>query len=297
MNNQSKPWAAYACLVSAMVIVGSSVPVGKAVTEIFPVFLASGFRYAIAVLILVPILLKTEGLPKGLTLRDGLILVAQALGGTFVFSVGMLYGLRLTTGAEGGVVSGVLPAMVGLFCVIFLRERMTVYRVGAVTLAVVGLTALNINGDGGAARGVNPLLGDFFILCAIAGESVFLILGKTLKVQRSPVFVATAMSVLGMIMFAPLGIIEAMTYDFALPSITDWIVMGYYGVFITVIAFFLWFSGVEKVPGTTAGIFTAVMPVCAVTFSYIFLGETFRSAHALGCAAVVAAIILAVRSR
>ncbi|WP_232698733.1 EamA family transporter [Brevibacillus daliensis] len=55
---------AYLDLTLAMVIVGSSVVVGKLIVDSFPVFLASGLRYGLASVMLVALLLLLEkGIP------------------------------------------------------------------------------------------------------------------------------------------------------------------------------------------------------------------------------------------
>ena len=287
---------AFLCLALAQIIVGSSVPVGKFVVTAMPVFLASAMRYGIGAAVLVPLLLWREGMPRGLTLRDGMVLVVQAACGTFLFSVLLLYGLDLTTAAEGGVVAGIMPATVALFSVFLLGDRVTALKLAAVGLAVLGLVSLNVGG-GGSGRGTNPLLGDLLVVAAIACESLFVILGKALRVPRSPLFISTAMSVLGFVMFLPMAGVEGAAFDFGRMTGLEWGVMVYYGVVVTVIAFLLWFAGVEKVEGSRAGVFTGLLPVSALILSYAWLGEAFRLNHVAGCVLVLAAIILTVRSR
>jgi drug/metabolite transporter (DMT)-like permease len=51
---------AFVELSGAMIIVGSSVVVGKLIVASFPVFLASGLRFAIASVILLALLMKME---------------------------------------------------------------------------------------------------------------------------------------------------------------------------------------------------------------------------------------------
>lgn len=286
---------AFLPLTLAMIIVGSSVAVGKYVVAQVPVFLASALRYGIAAAVLVPLLLAHEGVPRDLGRRDALILVIQAACGTFLFSVFLLYGLKLTTAAEGGIVSGVMPAVVALFSWLLLKDRITPAKGAAVALATAGVVALNVGG-GETGRGPSPVLGDLLVLAAVSAESVFVILGKTLRQPRSPLFISTVMSALGFLMFLPLAVVEAAAFDFGALDAFDWGVIAYYGLVVTVLAFFLWFAGVEKVPGSTAGIFTGVMPVSALVFSYVWLGEAFLINHVVGCALVLGAIGLAVRN-
>src|SRR5713101_9794772 len=115
-----KKLMAYLELSSAMIIVGSTVVVGKVITSSFPVFLASGLRFAISSIILLPILLKANnGFPA--LRRKVSILFLQSFAGNFLFSIFLLYGLRLTSAAESGIIIGTTSAVIGLISFLFLR--------------------------------------------------------------------------------------------------------------------------------------------------------------------------------
>jgi len=120
----SKQIYAYLSLTVAMVIVGSSVVIGKLVVSSFPVFLAAGLRFAIGTLVLFPILLKREGLNvPALNKRDWILLFLQAVTGAFLFTVFLFYGLKLTNAAEAGIITSLAPAVVGVLSFLFLREK------------------------------------------------------------------------------------------------------------------------------------------------------------------------------
>ncbi|MFA5906499.1 MAG: DMT family transporter, partial [Desulfobacula sp.] len=57
-------------------------------------------------------------------------------------------------------------------------------------------------------------------------------------------------------------------------------------------AYIFWFQGVSRVSGSTAGVFTAVMPVSAVVLSCFFLKENFTLYHAVGGMLILIAIYL-----
>jgi drug/metabolite transporter (DMT)-like permease len=66
-------------------------------------------------------------------------------------------------------------------------------------------------------------------------------------------------------------------------------------VVVTVIAFLFWARGVARVPASTAAVFTGMLPISAVTLSYLVLGEPMRVSHLVGTACVIAGIILVAR--
>lgn len=111
-------------IILAMIIVGSSVVVGKLIVQSFPVFLASELRFLVASIIFVPLLIKFEGFPS-ISKGDLLILFLQALSGVFLFNIFMLYGLTITTAIEGGIITSTIPAVTGGLAFLSIKEKLT----------------------------------------------------------------------------------------------------------------------------------------------------------------------------
>ena len=113
---------AHAELGAAMLIVGSIVVVSKVMTTTFPVFVAAALRFAIASAVLFLLLLKmTHGFPS-LGKKDACVLFLQAFARNFLFSILLLYGLKLTSAAESGITLGTVPVVIGLISFLVLRE-------------------------------------------------------------------------------------------------------------------------------------------------------------------------------
>jgi len=285
---------AYIELSLAMVIVGSSVVVGKLIVATFPVFLASALRFAIASGILVPLLLRREGISFNWTRHDWKTLLLQSFTGVFLFSIFLLYGLKFTSAAEAGIITSSTPAIVGILSFLFLREKLSSYQMLGIGFAVFGVLLINFGATIDAARGQMPLLGNVLVFGAVIGEALFTIFRKTASDTISPLRMATAVSVFGLLFFLPFALYEAITFDFYSVSWTEWIPIVYYGVVVTVIGFILWFQGVTKVAASTAAVFTGIMPITAVLLSYLILQEAFAWSHVWGGLSVLAGLGLIV---
>ncbi len=288
---------AYLELTVAMVLVGSSVVVGKLMAESLPVFLAGGLSSAIGAAIFVPVLLRREGGLPAVGGRDLLILVLQALTGIFLFRVLLLWGLLFTTAAEGGVITSTTPAVVGLVSFFFLKEKLGPRVVAGIALSVLGIVALNVLGsDAGAVLGSAPLLGNLLVFGAVISEALFTIFGKAASERVTPLATAASASVLSLALFLPLGLYQVVGFDFSsVVGLRGWVAVLHYGVFVTALGYLLWFGGLSRVPASTAGVFTGVLPVSAVVLSYAVLGEPFSWAHLAGVACVLLAILLITR--
>jgi drug/metabolite transporter (DMT)-like permease len=278
-----------------MAIVGSSVVVGKVMVAKLPVFVVAGLRLALAAAILIPlVLLRERGLPA-VSRRDAGLLVLQALAGIFAFNTLLLYGLTLTSAAEGGIVTSTTPAVAAALAVLLLGEPWTGRRATGVALAVLGVFVINVAAPPGGARGAWPLLGNLLVFGAVVSEGLFVVCARVLSQRLSPLVVATGITVLGLAMFLPFTLWEARRADLSALGAADWAAIAYYGVVVTVIAFLLWARGIARVPAGTAAVFTGVLPVSAVTLSYVLLGERFLWSHLLGGLCVLAGILLVAR--
>jgi drug/metabolite transporter (DMT)-like permease len=286
-----KNLTAYLELTLAMVIVGSSVVVGKLLIASFPIFLGAGLRFAIASAILLPILIWNEkGIPP-ITRKDWLFIFLQTLTGVFLFSVFLLFGLKYTTAAESGIITSTTPAVLGLISFLFLKERVTWNKAAGIAFTLFGILAINVVGiSANSERGANPLLGNLLVFGAVIAEALFTIFRKAASEKVTPLTGATFMCILGLMMFLPFAIVEAGAFDFSHATITDWIPVVYYGIVVTVIGFILWFRGISKVPASTAAVFTGIWPISAVLLSYIILKEQFMVSHLISIVCVLIGI-------
>ena len=280
-----------------MVIVGSSTIVGKLVIASFPINVALGLRFALALAILVPLLLRLErGLPR-LAPRDGLVLLLQAIAGVLLLNVLTLQGLRFTSAAEGGIIRSTLPAFTALVAFVLLRERPARTKVFGIGLIVLGILSINALAAASAGeRGSDPLLGNLLVLLAVISEGFFTPLGKLATKGVTPLAISTFLSLFGVVVFLPLAALEASSFDAAAVSLTGWLALVYYAVAVTVLAFFLWFRGVSLVPASTAAGFMGLLPISAVLLSYAVLGEAFAWSHVVGTACILGGIALLTRT-
>lgn len=256
--------------------------------------LGSALRFVVACLVLVPAYLVSvrrsgDRLVPGS--RDLALVFLQALTGIFGFNVALLYGLRHTSAATGGMIMSLTPAVVVLLSVIILRERPSPRRLAGVALALLGLAVMNAPGAAWTHEsGSDTLLGNLLVLAAVVGEGLFTVLGKEVSRRVPPLAVATWVSVFGLVQFAIPGLAELGRRPLASLGPGDWALVAYYGLVVTVVSFYLWYYGLARVAGATAGVFMAVLPVSAVLLSWAVLGERVGLHHLAAGVLVLAAI-------
>ncbi|MGD9608772.1 MAG: DMT family transporter [Desulfovibrionaceae bacterium] len=280
---------ALAALIGAMVLVGGSVAVGRELVAGLPLYFASLVRFVLASVVLVPLVLVVEGGWPRVSPRGLAILGAQALCGSFLFTVCLLAGLTLTGAASAGVVSATTPAAVALMGRFVFREPLSGRAMAGLAATVAGLAALQAGG--GAPTGPAPLWGNALVLAAVFFEAIFLLLRRVLPDPLSPLAAAMWVSLLGGILFLVPGVWQAFTLDPKALTPAMLAALAYYGLAVTAGAYILWFYGVVRVDAALAGVVTGVMPVAALACAAGICGESLGWRELVGCAGVLGGIV------
>ncbi len=185
------------------------------------------------------------------------------------------------------------PALIALIAWLFMGERMTRLKLGALGLAFLGcylvvggydLDLLSLNKIGvmwglGAAAS--------FTLYTLVAEYGLRTYGPWTVLCYGLIFAGLAWSLyLGPLGLAVLG-----------GNVKAWLAFAWVVVMCTVFAFGLFFYAVSRIRATKASIVAYAEPIAGGVFAFAFLGETLSVWQVLGGAAVLAAVGLIQRQR
>lgn len=285
----------YAQLALGMAVFGSGTPVSKIVTAAMPVFVASALRVGLGALVLAPFVLGRRDRVRQLGRRDWLLVGLIALFGMFGFSAFMLYGMRMVSGVVGAIVMSTTPAVTAGASMLFLGDRPTWRKLGAIALAVAGVLILHLGRGGaedGGAGGGAMLLGTALVFGAVCCEAAYTLLGKKASERADPVLVAGLAAALALPVFLPLAVWQWGDFAVADAGWRGWSAVVWWGAGTLALGTWLWYSGVAKTEGAVAAGFMGVMPVSALVLSYGLLAEEFRWIHLAGFATVFAGVLL-----
>ena len=278
-------------LIAAMLLVGSNVGIGKSIVAFVPVPLFALLRFVIAMAVLWPLLRanKVRRVKPG----EWLNLFLQALFGTFGFTLLMLNGVHRTSAVAAGVITSTIPAVVALFSWIFLKEKPDGRAVVSIVLAIVGVVVINLAHAGSNAGAESSFAGNLMVLGAVCCESLYVILSRRLTQTLAPIDICAYTHLFGLLLMLPLGITAAFSFDYASVPVSIWMLVLWYGLSASIFSFWLWMKGIRHVPGSLAGVFSAVLPVAAAAYGIVFLDERPTLAHGIALACVIAGIALA----
>ncbi|KOY80486.1 hypothetical protein ADM90_21095 [Lysinibacillus macroides] len=275
----------------AMSIVGSSVVAGKFIVQSFPIFLANELRFAVATVVLMPLWLKVEGFST-CNKKELVVIFFQTLLGVFLFNVLMLHGLSKTGAIEAGIITGTLPACTAILAYFILKEKFTRYTGTGVLCAVIGTIFMNITSLSATIHLSTSFVGNLFIVGAVCCEALFIIFGKSLSHRMSALTVSTMVSCFGALLFLPFAVMESQSFAFEEVSATEWGLIVYFGIVVTVLGFLLMQSGLQVISASWAGILTSFLPVTSIILSTFLLAEKITFLQGCGFVFIIGAFYL-----
>jgi drug/metabolite transporter (DMT)-like permease len=278
-------------LIASMLFVGSNVGIGKSIVASVPVPLFALLRFVIAVVVLFPLYRPAK--MRRVTRAEWLNLFLQAIFGTFAFTLLMLGGVQRTSAVAAGVITSTIPATVALLAWLLLKERPSHRTLVAIGLAIAGILIINVAHAPNVDHDASSFAGNLMVMGAVVCESIYVILSRRLTQTLAAIDICAYTHGFGFLLMLPLGIGTAAHFDYGSVAPGTWALLLWYGLSASVFSIWLWMKGIRHVPGSLAGVFTAVLPVAAAAYGIAFLGERPTAAHGAALACVVAGVALA----
>lgn len=280
----------YMLLLLAQLMVGVCIVGAKALLSgLAPIIIMTvRFTFAFIFLMIFHLLFSKEKFRvlNQLTSKDWIHIVAQALCAGALFNILLLFGLKQTSASMAGIITSALPAIVAIFSIIFLKERLTIFTTLCILFALIGLIIINAHsflvGSGGR------LYGDIIILISLLPEAAYYVLAKIYK-NKIPVFLISAlMNAINIPIFLLIGYFGhySWPHSFSLHQMSLLLTIGIASAFFYV----FWFLGCKKIHGTSAGLSTAFMPIATLIIAWLFLGESITLIQMIGMLLVILSI-------
>jgi drug/metabolite transporter (DMT)-like permease len=284
---------AYLCLAGSMALVGSYVGLSRLLVAAFPVFLLAWLRFAIAALAMPHWVRRTAG-ETPLTRHDRRLLFWESFLGNFLFSICMLFGVQATSALAAGVVMAAIPAAVAILSRLFLAERIVPRVQAAIACAGAGIGLLAFVKAPSGPIGTNaPWWGYALLVGAVVCEACYVVIGKRLTSNVSPRRISALINLWGLVLVTPLGLWQALSFDFAAVASGTWSLLVFYSLAASVATVWLWMKGLRHVPAPQAGVFSVMLPLSAALIGVALLGEPFGAGHGMAFALALAGLLLA----
>lgn len=251
-------------------------------------FLFNGVRFLLGAVVLVPLAgfssrRREQSQPLHIRSSAGILLAGVLL----FFGAGLqTLGLRYTTAANAGFITGMYVVLVPLLLALIWRQMPDRRIWFAVGLAAIGLFLLS---TGGSLR-LAPGDGFEFAGAILWASHVILIGFLAQRVEALSIAIGQNL-VCGVLSLLTLFLVSGDNLWHGL--ITSWWTIVYTGILSVGVGYTLQIIGQRLAPPTDAAIIMSLEAVFAAIFGWLLLGERLSATQILGCLLMVTAMVLA----
>ncbi len=243
----------------------------------------TGYRFFIGSLILfVPALYQYRKKKMQLKAIDFLKI---SLPGVLNIAVSM-YFLQLGIYYGKAVIAAILISSNSIFVIIFaqflLHEKVSKGQLIGILIGISGLLLVIMgNSASGDVKVISVSLGILFSVLASITFALFTVISKKMiRTYSNTVFNAISFFS-GSIVLLGLGVILKVDLN-PVHSMKDGIILVYLGLFVSGLAYLLFFQGLKKLPASAGSMFFLLKPVFATTLAVLLLKESFSMLQGFG---------------
>jgi len=220
--------------------------------------------------------------------RDWLLFVSLGLVGVAAFYVVYIHAIGLTGMGVAAVLMYTAPAWVTLISVLFLKERLSGLKVGALLLACAGCALVGRVYDLDSVR-LN-LLGILAGLGAGLTYGLYTIFSKVAQ-RRHTAWTTLAYALgLGALFMLPLQPLADVVHALTAPPIIFWLLM--LGLVPTLVGGVAFNAALRRIPASNASIVATLEPAIAALLGWAFLGERLEAMQLLGAGLISVAVVV-----
>jgi drug/metabolite transporter (DMT)-like permease len=281
------------CGLSAAAIWGGMYVVSKVVLEIIPPFTLVSIRLILGAATLA-IVLAMRGFPS--IARDRFL---QVLGVGFVgYGVSLslqFLGTKLSTAANGSLVTSATPAFVLVFAWLLLRENITGLRLLSLLLATLGVLA--VIDPRSAQLNRSLFLGNLSLIGAAVTWALYSVLVRKTTRNMDVLLFSLMAFIGGLPVSLPVSAWEWQTLGIG--EITPGVVGGvlFLGIISTALAMVLWNTAFALVDASLASLTFFAQPVVGTLLGWFFLGERITPLFLLGGFLIGLGLVISTREK
>lgn len=280
------------CGLGAASIWGGMYVVSKVVLDIIPPFSLVSLRLILGALTLA-VVLWVRGFPTISRKRILQVLGVGLVGYGVSLSLQFL-GTKLSTAANGSLVTSATPAFVLIFAWMLLNEKITWRRLIALLLATLGVVAVI---DPRSAQ-LNPdlFLGNLCLIGAAITWALYSVLVRKTTQNLDVLLFSMIAFVGGLPISMPVGAWEWQTIGVG--EISLGIIGGvlFLGIISTALAMVLWNTAFALVDASLASLTFFAQPVVGTLLGWLFLGEVITPLFLLGGFLIGLGLVIASRN-
>jgi len=273
-----------------VIIWGVNFSVIKALLNQFNPLALNGVRFALGAAVLVPFALRSGQLKK-FTRRDWLAVAALGVVGNTMYQFFFITGINGTLAGNAALILAMTPVFVALLSAALGHERVQATGWAGVAISTLGI-GLVVWGGAAVRFGSTTLRGDLTMLAAAVAWSVYTVGASPLVRRHGALSVTAATMWIGAIILFVVAIPSMAAQDWTRPTLMAWTGLVASGLLAVGLSYVLWYYAVEHLGNSRTAVFSNTVPIVALLFAWLALGETPVLLQVTGAVLILAGVTL-----
>ena len=282
----------YLLLILAVLFWSGNFIVGRGIHNEIPPMTLAFWRWAIALLIVLPFALRPILRQKDLIWRNLKILTLLAILSVANFSMFIYMALKSSTVTNAVLINSMTPIFIVIVSYMGFKERITLRQAVGIAISLTGLIFILTEGNLSKLISVRFGKGDMWTISAGISWALYSALLRKCPVEFDSLSFLATLIIIGTLFISPFYIWEigtGKTMNFTHASIGSII---YVALFASVLAYIFWNKAIHAIGANKTGIFIHLMPVFSIILAMIFLDEKLRGYHIKGTILIFSGIFL-----
>jgi drug/metabolite transporter (DMT)-like permease len=280
----------YGSLIIVAVVWGNAfIAIRHAVQFMTPVELAAARFTPVVILMGSGLLLSDRSGTRQLVRQDWPKVLVMALLCVTVYHLALNTGETRVPAGTASLIIATSPAVSAVLSAIFMRERLTLLRLGGLVVSFAGLTIVVMTGEG-VQFNVHDLYYYVLVLLAAIVWGCYSVVGQSVLRRHSQMRVmATTLTIAGLPLMA-LAPLDLPSRAVAWPASVWWSV-AFLSLICTAGAYVIWLNGIRHLGAARVQSFNYLIPLFAILSGVVLLGEHFSWGQAVGGALILAGVV------
>ena len=230
-----------------------------------------------AFLLLLIQLHKNKRFFKDFSYTDWIYILLLAAVGIAGHSIIQIYGLMYSTAINTGWIIAIYPILIAITAYLFLGETITIRNIIGIALGFFGVSLIISKGEFSLSLfRLTSTYGDFLVLISGVTWAAFTVGGRGFLSRFPPLVAITPIMTIGFLILLPFSGLEGGWKNLFHISLSAWIGILYLGIFCSFLAYFFWYSALEKMDSSIIGMYLYLEPFVTLIGAYLFLDEEIQ---------------------
>ncbi|PAD26536.1 EamA family transporter [Niallia circulans] len=280
----------YLMLLGFSIFTGATFNLAKYTVVYFSPSSAAAWRFGLAAVVMLIILIFTEGIKKSQLQKNAVSYIVLGLIGIFGFNALFFVGLKYTSPVNGALIMGLNPLLTTIFARIILKDYITKKQIFGICFAFFGVLLVITQGSIETIKTLSISIGDVIIFGGNICWALYGVLGRRFVKNGTPLSTTTYTMVIGAVSLIVVSLFSS--NPVSVPNIPNgaWGAIAFMALFTSVLGYLWWNQGMKEIGASKTSLFFNLVPVVTMIISFA-IGTPIKVFQILGALLVLLGVL------